>query len=240
MRLALIGFLLAGCQPEPKDFDRLPGGGGGGGAGGGTGGGGSDAPTDAVLDALRGRVCLIDDLRQLGACSDTDAGDLSVAIGGNIAVTIADGTFTIENPVGTGLVWRIEDANGRIVPSIAELGVVHIIPAIRTIDYSDLLTDNGFLLSPGQGSVVASTVDGAGPVTNALVGSNPVAQFATRYDGANAQVWDQDATGTFGVAWLAGIATGPATITVTPQVGASVSATLPIEDGAITFATFGL
>jgi hypothetical protein len=236
MRLALVALLLAGCQPDPKDFDRLPGGGGGIGGGGG-GGGDADAPGDALLNPIDGRVCLTTDLRQLNECSDTAAGNLTVTIGGNVATTIDDGSFTIERPEGTGLTWRIEDP--RIVTSLAALGVVHQIPAIRANDYNELLLDNGFLLSPGQGAVVTEAIDNTFPVEGVVVSSNPASLNATRYDGANAAIWDLDATGDFGVAWIPDLPVGPAIVTADPPVGSNVSSTIAIEEGAITFVKFG-
>lgn len=237
MRILLAALLLGGCQPEPKDFDPLPGGGGGLG---GSSGGNTDGPLgDALINPLSGRVCLVTDLRQpLTGCSTSLAGNLVVTLGSSSAVTEADGSFVIETPGGTGLTWRVTGAN--IVTTVSDLGTIPQVPAIGVSRYNDLLLDNGIILSPGQGSVVIDVVDSDGAVSGVLASSTPLAQFATHYDGASALVWDQDQTGSFGIAWIPGVAAGPAVVTIDPPVGSDVSSTIAVEDGAITFVTFGL
>ncbi len=236
-RVALVAcVLLAGCQPEPKDFPPL--GGGGGGPGGGAGGGGADAATDALQNPLTGRVCLITDLRQLGDCATTGADGLTVTLGSYEAVTEDDGTFIIEGSQGTSVAWRITGPN--IVTSVQGLSIVHQIPAIRSSRYADLLLDNGIILNPGEGSIVVEVLENNAPRSGALASTNPQASFATRYDGNSALVWDQDQTGLFGIAWLPGVDAGASLLTIDPAAGANVDTTITVEDGAITFVRVSL
>lgn len=230
-RAALIAVLLAGCQPEPKDFPPL--GGGGGGPGGGAGGGNNDAGIDALQNPLSGRVCLVSDLRKLDECAATGADGLTVTLGSYETQTEVDGSFIIEGSQGTSVAWKITGTN--IVSSVQGLSIVHQIPAIRTSRYADLLLDNGIILNPGQGSIVVEVLESNAPKPNALATTNPVASFGTRYDGSSALVWDQDQTGVFGIAWISGIASGATLLTIASSTLPDVDTTVTIEDGAITF-----
>ncbi|MBA3817876.1 MAG: hypothetical protein H0X17_03220 [Deltaproteobacteria bacterium] len=224
----------AACEAEDSnDYPINPGGGGGGG-----GGIGRDASVDATGDGgtlLVGRVCLVSDLRALASCADVGAGGLLVTVGDRTASTSETGAFAVLPPTGTGLVWRVTGAD--IVPSIMELGATPVIPAIRSDAYLDLQSSNGVILQQGQGSIVLRVTRGGAPLPGAIVVASPTPQYATFYDGENATVWDEDATGVAGLAWLPGVSTGTAAITITPPSGAAVAEVLPVEDQAITYAT---
>lgn len=235
MRLAGIAFgiLLLGCA-DHKNFP--PRGGGGGGQGGNTDAGTTDA-TDATTDAnlTTGRVCVVRDLRQLSVCDATGVADIEITLGSAHATTADDGSFTIDLPAGTGLVWQLVHPD--FMTSIQQLGTTFVIPMIRLTDFADLQNDNGVLITEQQSTVVVQVLDGAAPLAGATASSSPAAQFPTRYDGASAIVWDVDATGAFGVAWLPGLTGSTATITVTPPAGAAVDSTVPLQPNTITFAT---
>ncbi|MDQ3368406.1 MAG: hypothetical protein M3680_23520 [Myxococcota bacterium] len=233
-RVGVLVLALAACEAEdPNDYPINPGGGGGGG-----GGIGRDAGVDATGDGgtlLVGRVCLVSDLRALANCANVGAAGLLVTVGNRTAITSETGAFALVPPTGSGLYWRVTGA--AIVPSVMELGATPVIPAIGSDAYLDLQTTNGVILSPGQGSVVLRVTRGGAPLAGAIVVASPVPQYPTFYDGANAMVWDEDATGGAGVAWLPGASTGTAAITITPPSGAAVADVLPVEDQAITYAT---
>jgi hypothetical protein len=241
MRLVIVAVLCGtGCQPEPLDFPPLPGGGGGIGGGGTDGGAQLDGSLDdGDVGAINGRVCVVLDLRNLGTCDDDGVLGTTVSLGDSTALTDDTGAFTIETPTGTDLVWSVTGLD--LVPSVIEFGTAFELPAIRTNDYADLLSDNGILLTAGQGSVVAQVTSTSVPVSGATVASSPQAQFTTRYDGNSALVWDEDATGPRGVAWLAGITPAIATtLIVSPPIGADVTVTAPVEADSITFAKIAL
>ncbi len=239
---AVVGTVVVavtGCQPDHQDFPPLPGGGGGGGGGGGIGGGGT--LTDAATtdgQTLLGDLCLLSDLRDFTSCATTGAGGITIEIGAETALTADDGTFEIAEPTGTGLAWRASGID--IVPSVVPFSSQLVVYAIASATFDDLSQSNGVLLAGGQGSVVVHALSGTAPVEGATVTTDPVAQFTTFYDGTSATVWDQDATGPGGVAWVPGVAAGTVTVTVSPSSGTPQITNVTVDDGAITFVPVGL
>lgn len=238
MRLAcaLLVVFVAACPAQGGDDYPI-------GPGGGVGGTGSNGVSDAAVgdgDAggtILGRVCLLADLRQVALCSDTDAGGLTVSLGTETAVTGAQGDFEIVAPTGTNVVWRVSGQN--IISSVMLFSPVARIPVIGDELYGQLLTGNSVLLQDGQGTLLAHFTHADVAAVGATATLNPATANETFYDGANALVWDTDATSTFGVTWLPGADVGSATITA--SLGASlISATYPIENQAITWAEIEL
>lgn len=233
MRFALAALLLIGCKTY-EDFPPV-----GGGPGGMTGR--PDAAADADVDApiagtQNGRVCALQDLRKLSTCDDAGLLGVGVAIGSATTTTTDSGAFTIDVPLGTGLSWQVLDAD--FVVSVQQLSLDFTLPAIRVDDYSDLLNLNGIILTSGQSSVVVKVLFDGQPLADATVVSSPTAaQFQTRYDGISATIFDQDATGELGVAWLAGTTGTSTDIVVTPPTGSPITTTVPLVGDAITFVT---
>jgi hypothetical protein len=230
--LAMSAGLMA-CEAAVDDFPINPGGGGGA-----SGSGAGDAAVDGDDGGtqLAGRVCLVSDLRApTSGCATTGAQDLTVTLGTRTAMTAFDGSFTIDVPSGSNLVWR---ASGpAIVTSVMPFSPELVIPAVSIDRYDELLLANGILLIPGQGSLIASVIRGQASLADATALVEPAPQFATLYDGASATVWDLDATGARGTAWVTGIAEGAAVLRVTPARGTAQDAVVPVEDRAITFVT---
>lgn len=188
--------------------------------------------------ALAGRVCLLLDPRDQSSCSAIGAGGLVVTIGTQTALTAADGSFTMPSPQGTNLVWHVTGSS--IVTSVMPLSSTNVIPAIDLALYDDMLFTNGVLLTADQGSIFARIVQQGAPLPGALVGASPPPAVLTRYDGASALLWDEDATGPFGVAWITAAPTGTSTLTVVPPAGNQLTTTAPVEPLAITFVTIAL
>ena len=245
MKLAvLVLALVAACQAS-GDYPIGPGGGGGG--DGGTGDGGTE---------LRGRVCLLKDLRHLTACSETGASGLLVALAVGspqkvkaTAVTTDDqGHFSIVPPLCTDCTWRVTSATDqRIVRSLMPFGTDPTIPVIGFDDYNTLLIANGQVLAD-QGSVVVRVVSGAAPVplvtvastTLAVEGALPDAVF---YDSDTSQdLWNHNQTQSGGVVWLPLVppslsTSTTGTITLTRSGGGSVTTTATLLSTWITFLT---
>ncbi len=241
-RAFVLAMVVLGACKDPIENNPINPGGGGGGAGG--GGGGSDDYLDASLDedangdanpALAGRVCLVTDLRSLTPCSTTSAAGITVTLGSETATTDARGDFSIREPAGSDLQWRATGAT--IVTSVMELSTTHVVPAIRTTDFANMLNANGVVLTPGQGSILAHVIAANAPVVGAIASTSPAAQFGPFYDGVTATVWTESATATFGAVWITGAAVGVTTLQVTPPGGAPFVTTHPVEDQAITFTT---
>jgi hypothetical protein len=235
MRVLAV-LVVAACQTDHPDNPLEPGG---------PGGPGSMVPPhgDAgVGDAgdggagIAGRVCLVRDLRAPEtACANVGADGITVTLGTKTALTDATGAFTIETPLGSNLTWHA--TRNDLVPSVAPFSGDLLIPAVTADDFNELLTDNGVLLSEGQGSVIVRVVQTGMLLAGAKATSAPVAQFGPFYDSSDKTVWNQNVTGPLGVVWISGAAVGATTLTITPPSGTAQQTILPVEDLAITYAT---
>lgn len=206
---------------------------------------GSDAAvadgTTGDGNTLNGRVCLLADLRQPAVCQDTGAEGLTVTLGTATATTVANGGFSIATPLATNLVWHVTGAT--LTPSVMPYSPVALIPAVTTARYQNLTISNGVIVNAGEGSVVTSAFHAGVAVAGATTTVVPDSTFTTYYDGTSATIWDQGHTGAFGTSWIPGIAVGAATVTTVASIAGSASseaATVPIEDGAITFVVLEL
>ena len=239
LAVAIAGWGGTGCKTA-DDFPVLPG---GGGVPGHTNNNESpaDAPDDSIdgTAKLAGRVCLFADLRApTSACASTGAQDLVVTLGSKTTTTDDDGTFSIDVPASSNLVWRVSGPS--LVTSAMPFAADFVIPAVTSDDYAALLSANiGFpSLISGQGSLVVRVVSAVAPLANAVATQVvPGAQFATRYDGTSATVWDQDATGESGVVWVIGAMAAPISVKLTPMAGNFITTPTVVEDQTITFIT---
>lgn len=262
MRIAYgLVVVLAACGNSP---DMFPVGGGSGVDGGPTidGARGVDArPIDAKLvdakplaiDAAlyNGRVCLLTDARDFETCATTGANGLTVHIGGNAAVTAADGTFTIAAPAQGGSTWSVTGTN---IVSSYKVKNDYFIPAMTHTMFDTLVATNLAPLvpvgtapiSPGEGSVMVHVIRNGGGYAGATASSGAQtnqAKFNPLYDNdANQNDWNQlpsnagAATGSKGAVWFAGFDVGDAAFTVTPPGGTPVTVTgQPVLDQGITW-----
>ena len=231
--LCALLLVLAACPAQGgDDYPVGPGGGSSG-----TNGGNRDANDDDDAGdggtLITGRVCLLDDLRQLASCSPNDISGLTVTLGTATAVTSNNGSFEIAAPAATNVVWRVSGLN--IVPSVMPFSPVARIPVIGDALYTDLLSGNSVLLQDGQGTLVAHLIHNNLAAVDATVTLDPPTANDTFYDGNDALRWDIDKAGSFGVTWLPGADVG--TVEITANLGTSqITATYPIENQAITFA----
>lgn len=239
--------LGAGC-PSAGDGDDYPI--GGGGTSGGTsgprsdGGTGGDGGTDAQ-PAIRGRVCLVSDLRRLtgelpGDCAATGAGGLRVALGGAATtLTGPDGSFTIPAQDGTNLAWRV--TGPQLITSIVPVSASALLPAISDGVYNDLKSGSGVIVSPGEGTVIARLLRGGAAVTGATAQIVGGESLQTLYDGTTATSWSPISTGGLGVAWLPDNAAGARTLRIAyGSPPASLQVPVAIADQAITFIAIAL
>jgi hypothetical protein len=236
--LPLAALALAGCQQDIEHYPVAPGGNGPPSTG---SNGVVDAPSlDDGGDGgqvIVGKVCIVTDLRRLTTCT-LPADGLLVTLGSSFATTAVDGTFSIPVPPGSAPVWRVVGAE--IFPSVVPITAAStVLPAVRADDYVDLLVSNGVLLADQQGSVVARFVRGASILTDTVVAVQPSTPNPIFYDGNSATLWDQDATGVNGLAWIPGAdVLQPLLVTATPpQEPTSPAFLVPVENQAITFVT---
>jgi len=250
---------LAACQNNGGGDDYPIGGGGNNGAssGGGHGSdGGIDAATGDAGTPIAGRVCLLSDLRQIGAtasCSTTKAGGLIVTLGNRTATTAVDGKFTINAPAGSSLTWRVTGdgkAAGtvQLQPSVMPLGLDPTIPAIAAGDYTNLLSQNEMVTADQQGAVIVRVLKNGAPAVGATATSSPQAQRLALYDSSSAVTWSDAVTGTStkGIVWFANLplnATPPTTAAISVKETSSSTPVLTsglVENQSITFLTVEL
>jgi len=238
MRIAALLILLVGCHPSGDDYHVIPG--------------GDDHPVNPMVDAkpadgvvgdgsmLLGRVCVVTDLRTpfvLTGCAPTGAANITVTLGTETTMTSDDGSFMLLPPTGTGLVWRTSGTN--LVSSVVPLSTVNVLPMIGDQDYLDLQNSNSVIVNSGEGSVFVYVRQAGMPLAGATTVVKPpaIASGGTMGDTGDSDTWVLGATGTLGVAWTAGLTAGSPTLGITPPAGTEVLLTVPVGDGAITFAT---
>ncbi|MGE0548464.1 MAG: hypothetical protein AB7O24_32770 [Kofleriaceae bacterium] len=237
MRAWLL-IVVVGCSNGGDNDYKIDHGGGGGVIGGDGDDSASDAGVDSAADGITGRVCLVTDLRTLSPCANTGVADLLVQLGTKTTTTNDDGSFTIPTPSGSNLLWRVTGAN--LAPSAMPFSTSKTIPAINADVYDDLLLSNGLILSGDQGSLMVRVTRDNTAVVGATATASPESAYAPYYDSNVATVWDQDETGSYGVAWIVGAEPGTTTITVTPDLGTAGMIELPVETGGITFGALAL
>lgn len=240
MRLAACtALILAACHAGSDDsFPIITGGGDDGVSRVPDAGGLIDASGDGAT-SITGRVCIVFDPRNLTSCSTGDASGITVTLGSSTTMTALDGSFTIAIPTGSNLVWTATAAD--LVPTVMPLGTVHLVPIMTLTRYSEMLLDHGVVLQAGDGSVFARVISGNAPIAGAVATVNPPSIYGPLYDGVSSIVWDQDATGAGGVVWIPDALQGTALLSVTaPAVPMAEVVSLPVTEGAITFATVAI
>ena len=241
MRSALLLLLVAACSPDVKTYGVVPGGPGVPSTGDDDGSGSGSSTVDANPDLIEGLVCLLADPRNFTSCETTGAGGLTVALPGVLAATTADdGTFAIAIPTGSNLAWTVTGAN--IMPSTIGFGASAIIPAIATVDFTNLADDNGVVVDPGTGTILGQVSQNGTTATGVIAVSTPAGEYPTFYASATDPViWSASSTEAFGTFWMAGLAPGSTSIAFTPNGGTVEQIdNVPVVAGGITFLTFGL
>lgn len=251
MKLAVL-LVLAACGASGGGDDYPTGGGGGvgpiimGGGGGGGDAGGSDTGGDGGVPQIKGRVCLLTDLRKAGdvtACAASGAFGLVVTFGSaNTLTTSPDGSFSIDARMESNLVWRASSGTtDRIVASVFPTGNGATIPAVTLTTYTELLSTNNSVLQDQQGSVFVLVKTGATRTPKVTATTTALTDNEVRYDGLDPQVWNTSSTSTNGMIWIPGVQ-----LAVTPPTLARISLLLngvvtnqtvdaPVENQAITF-----
>jgi hypothetical protein len=241
MRLGVLLMVVAACSNDDgSDFPIRPN------ASISTSGVASDAGLglDANGDGgaiviIKGRVCVLVDLRQLDVCAVTGAGGLVVTLDGAVATTAADGSFSIAAVQGSFLSWTV--TGGTVIPSLVPLTTSAIVPAVDANTYIQLLDANGVLIATNQGSIVAHVVTPLGPLADVTAVPIPTGTTPVFYDQAtSATTWGQDRTDGFGVAWFPALAaTTEQAITFTPPAPGVPRTVphIPVAAGAVTFIT---
>lgn len=237
MRIAMLLVLLVGCKADGGDYPITTG--------------GDDHPINPMVDGrpadgvigdggtmITGRVCVITDLRSPATgCKASGAANITVQLGTETAMTADDGSFMLVPPIATGLVWRTRGTD--LVDSVVPLTTSFILPMVSVQTYLDLQNSNSVIVNSGQGSVFVYVRKTGVALAGATTVTAPLPTFASLGDRTTATNWVQGETGPLGVSWTAGITAGTASLVITPP-GQEVTAgqvIVPVEDGAITYAT---
>jgi hypothetical protein len=188
----------AGCAGELDDYPLATG----------TGNVPGPQPPGTVL---RGRVCLVLDLRALGTCAASGAGGLAITAGAASVRTAPDGTFELPRPAAADPDLAVTGPG--VVPTFTpvERAAVALVPVVDADVFARELTSNGVLLPDGTGSILGRVTTGAAPAIGIGVTSQPAAPFGPFYDGTDAFTLDR--TGARGVFFVPGLATGAAHLT---------------------------
>jgi len=255
MKLAVLAVLvaLAACRASVDDYPL--GQGNDPPIGGGSSASGVDASVDALNDGgdgdagvrISGRVCLLNDLRQVGlttTCATTGltALNLTVSLGTRTATPADDGSFVIQAPLGAGFTWHVVGGLNTIVKSAMPFGTDNTIPVVKEVRYFDLLQNNGVELNDLEGSVFVHVVTGTAGVAEVLA-STTQTDTPLLYDAANsAEVWGTTQTDVLGVVWVPSVpvqnpVTKAVPITLSKQGVIVATPAAIIEDQTITFLT---
>jgi hypothetical protein len=227
---ALVPALVGACEGDAKHYPIVPGS---------EGEGSSMTMADAAVEGdaasteLPGRVCLIADARDPATCASSGAGGLTVTLGTQTATTVADGSFTMTRPTGTGLVWFVTGTG--VEPSAMRMVGGTKIPVMSSLLYGDMIAAMSAIVSADTGAIITRISRAAAPLTDAVVVASPIPDSETYYDGAGVTDWSFDATGSFGVVWISSIAPGTASLAVDTGTVQGTVGGIPVYAGTVTF-----
>src|SRR5690349_6695932 len=124
MRLAVsTALVLMACQPGGDDaFPIAPGGGDPAVITPAPDRPPADSDTDGGTTSIAGRVCVILDPRSPTTCAIGNASGIRVTLGASVAITAADGSFTIDAPLTSNVLWAVSGVG--YVPTVMPLGAV--------------------------------------------------------------------------------------------------------------------
>jgi len=100
-----------------------------------------------------GRVCVIDDPRELSACAP-DAEGLTVTLDGAAATTAADGSFTMSAPAAADPVVSVTGPG--MVPTQMAFSPAMSIPVLRADLFAQMMQANGIPVTSGSASILGA------------------------------------------------------------------------------------
>jgi hypothetical protein len=217
--LALI-LVITGCAADAgDDFPLLTGEG--------------SLPAAGQSGVVSGRICVINDPRNLTACAASGADGLTVTLAGSAATTGSDGTFQLVAPATAS---PVSVTGADIVPTQIAMSSVASIPVLRAELFARMMAANGITPSTGSGSILGTVVRGGVPAPGVSVSVTPQPAFAPLFDGASPTAFSLDATGARGVIWVPGVALGPTQLTFRDVAtsGETTVGGVQVVDGGIT------
>jgi hypothetical protein len=194
-----------------------------------------DAPPDAPPVKITGSVCLLTDLRDLASCDPIGPGQLEIVLGSKTTTSAAGtGAFSIELDAAATH-WTVRDPGGGARVSLVTFDPTKLtgvsLPIIADARYDALIAANGIVEAKAEGAAVMFHLRAGNPLPGVvLTGGGTV-----RYDGTDAVIWDTDATGARGMAWVTNLAAGSVVLRSDISVGMDRDTELSIEADAITY-----
>ncbi|HEY0255601.1 MAG TPA: hypothetical protein VGC41_28925 [Kofleriaceae bacterium] len=246
MRFVLL-LCVTACHfsDDGAKYEIPPSGGGGGGGGSTFVDAGAGSGSGSNSGTISGKICMVDDIRLPTTCDTnvgTNLGGYSVTLGNFTTTTGTDGTFVLQAPTSSNVVWVVTGTD--IETSLMSYSASTTIPVVTVDTYLGLAGSNGVLQQTGYGDVFLHVTHAGASVAAAVATAIVPTPFyaAALYDGTIKDVWQSTATGTYGMTWIAGAPTGATSVTITPQGAGSgeVAANIPVGDQAVTWATLDL
>ena len=217
MKCVAFALLCAACVGDDAGpaFPVEPGTNGSAATAGTTGG----ATGDGGTALLRGRVCVVEDIRFQNSCASSGASGLAVSLGTQTAITNEDGSFAMPPPPGTGLSFTVTGPG--LVTTSQALNARAQINAIRQSTFDEMVLATG--ITPGfeTGSIIATVTQGGVAAAGVSATSKPTAAFGPFFDGLDPMPWTTNATGTSGIVWFPGLVAGPAELSFNTLTGGS-------------------
>lgn len=187
--------------------------------------------TGGDTDALRGRVCISDDLLDLTVCRTTDLAGFQVSLGGSTAITDETGGFALPRPTGSLLSFTVSRSGA--VTTTTPYSPSLTLPVIDADVYARALASNEIFAPAGTGAILGTIVRGGSRARGVTVSSTPVGAVSPFYDAGTG--FGVDATGARGVFWLPGLAPGSAALSLRDATGAETTvAGVMVVNGGIT------
>jgi hypothetical protein len=185
-------------------------------------------------NSITGRVCVVTDPRNLGACSTTTAAGLAVTLAGAETTTGVDGTFSLPIPTAANAMLAVSGPG--VMPTQMLTSSVNAIPVLKADLFSQMMAANGITLSSGSGSILGTVVRGGVPVSGITVTSTPSPAFGPLFDGSTPTAFQLNATGARGVVWVPGVTAGPVQLTFRDLASSGETTVdgVQVVDGGIT------
>jgi hypothetical protein len=182
---------------------------------------------------IAGRVCLLGDPRSLTSCANSGADGITVALGDKTATTVANGSFVIDRPTGSNLIWRVSGTG--IEPSALLLGSSTTIPVLDSLVYDDMLAATNAIVAGGNGAIIVRVATGTMPVAGITAVASPLPDSDVYYDGASITAWEFDGTGAAGIAWIPSLQAGTASLALDSGAEQSTVTNIQVFADTITF-----
>lgn len=218
MKLLCAALALAACVDGDDDrFPVLPG----------AGNPGTDIPTPGT-ERIVGNVCMAEDLIIRAPCVGA-VGGLTVSLGGFTTTTFADGSFVIERPTGSELLFEVSGP-GAITTTTPFSPSTTTLPVVDADVWAAMLASNEVFLPPGVGSILGTVVREGVPVRGVTVVATPTGIAGPFFDTETG--FGLDRTGARGVFLVPGIDSTTAQLAFSP--GESTVAGISVINGGIT------